>query len=119
MLNGESWLEKIFPYWVASNIDRLKLLIIPLIWLIIPLFKSIIPLYVITTRAKIFRWYEKLDILNRKINNNENLDEIKQEIETLKDEIQTKTQVPLSYKGEYYNLIVHLELLEKKLQKKD
>ena len=119
LLNGESWLEKIFPYWVASNIDRLKLLIIPLIWLIIPLFKSIIPLYVITTRAKIFRWYEKLDILNRKINNNENLDEIKQEIETLKDEIQTKTQVPLSYKGEYYNLIVHLELLEKKLQKKD
>ncbi len=117
LLNGESWLEKIFPYWVASNIDRLKLLIIPLIWLIIPLFKSIIPLYVITTRAKIYRWYEKLDILNRKINNNENRDEIKKEIETLKDEIQTKTQVPLSYKGEYYNLIVHLELLEKKIER--
>ncbi len=117
LLNGESWLEKIFPYWVASNIDRLKLLIIPLIWLIIPLFKSIIPLYVITTRAKIYRWYEKLDILNRKINNNENPDEIKKEIETLKDEIQTKTQVPLSYKGEYYNLIVHLELLEKKIER--
>ena len=117
LLNGESWLEKIFPYWVASNIDRLKLLIIPLIWLIIPLFKSIIPLYVITTRAKIYRWYEKLDIINRKINNNENIEEIKKELEILKDEIQTKTQVPLSYKGEYYNLIVHLELLEKKITK--
>lgn len=118
LLNGESWLEKIFPYWVASNIDRLKLLIIPLIWLIIPLFKSIIPLYVITTRAKIFKWYEKLDTLNRRINNkNENKNEIKKDIENLKNEIQRKTKVPLSYKGEYYNLIVHLELLEKKLEK--
>ena len=118
LLNGESWLEKIFPYWIASNIDRLKLLIIPLIWLIIPLFKSIIPLYVITTRAKIYKWYEKLDILNRKINKGENQDNILQEIKTLKEEIETKTQVPLSYKGEFYNLIVHLELLEKKLEKK-
>jgi predicted nucleic acid-binding Zn-ribbon protein len=72
---------------------------------------------VITTRAKIYRWYEKLDIINRKINNNENLEMIKKEIETLKDEIQTKTQVPLSYKGEYYNLIVHIELLETKINK--
>ncbi len=118
LLNGESWLEKIFPYWIASNIDRLKLLIIPLIWLIIPLFKSIIPLYVITTRAKIYKWYEKLDTLNRKINKGENQDKILQEIKALKEEIETKTQVPLSYKGEFYNLIVHLELLEKKLEKK-
>jgi len=119
IINGESWLEKIFPYWVASNIDRLKLLIIPILWLIFPLFKSIIPLYILTTRAKIFRWYERLDDLNVKIKQADaNLPTLKKEIEQLKNEVQQKTNVPLSYKGEYYNLIVHIELLEKKLDKK-
>jgi hypothetical protein len=117
LLNGESWLEKIFPYWIASNIDRLKLLIIPLIWLIIPLFKSIIPLYVITTRAKIYRWYEQLDTINKRVNNKEDLNEIKKDIAHLKEDIETKTQVPLSYKGEFYNLIVHIELLENKIDR--
>ena len=115
VLHGESWLEKIFPYWIASNIDRLKLLLIPLIWLIIPLFKSIIPLYIFTTRSKIFKWYDKLHDINDKINNkSEDIDIIQKEIKALKDEIQSKTKVPLSYMGEYYNLIVHVELLEKK-----
>jgi len=117
LLNGESWLETIFPYWIASNIDRLKLLIIPLIWLIIPLFKSIIPLYIFTIRSKIFRWYDKIDEINKKIEQKENKDDIIKEIKNLKEEINSKTKVPLSYKGEFYNLILHLELLENKINK--
>jgi len=117
IINGESWLEKIFPYWIASNIDRLKLLLIPIIWLIIPLFKSIIPLYILTTRAKIFRWYERLDELNNELNKNTiDKTKLKQEIQQLKLEVEDKTHVPLSYKGEYYNLIIHIELLENKIK---
>jgi len=114
--NGETWLETIFPYWIASNIDRLKLFIIPLIWLIIPLFKSIIPLYIFTIRSKIFRWYGKLDQLNKRLKNkNESIDTIQNDLNILKNEIESKTKVPLSYMGEYYNLIVHIELLENKI----
>lgn len=117
ILEGESWLEKIFPYWIASNIDRLKLLIIPIIWLIFPLFKSIIPLYIFTIRSKIFKWYEQLDSINEKIKTgNYDHKALLKEVEELQSNIQQKTHVPLSYKGEYYNLIVHLELLEKKLK---
>jgi len=116
--NGESWLETIFPYWIASNIDRLKLFIIPLIWLIIPLFKSLIPLYIFKTRSKVFRWYSRLDKIKRRLKNkNEDIVKIRQDLEKLKLEIDDKTKVPLSYMGEYYNLIVHIELLETKIDK--
>ncbi|MEA3512207.1 MAG: TAXI family TRAP transporter solute-binding subunit [Campylobacterota bacterium] len=115
VINGETWLETIFPYWIASNIDRLKLLLIPLIWLIIPLLKSIIPLYSFTNRAKIFKWYNKLDEINKNIDKKI----IIQDIKDIKNEVESKIKVPLSYKGEYYNLIVHLELLEKKVIKRD
>lgn len=117
---GESWLEKIFPFWIASNIDRLKLLIIPLIWLIIPLFKSIVPLYIFTIRSKIFRWYEQIDKMNNNLNRKDiSLKEIEKsenELSILKYDIESKTKVPLSYRGEYYNLILHIELLEKKIE---
>ena len=115
--NGESWLETIFPYWIASQIDRLKLFIIPLIWLIIPLFKSIIPLYIFTIRSKIFKWYSKLQDINSRIKNkNEDILLIEKDLKTLQDEIEIKTKVPPSYMGEYYNLILHTELLEKKIE---
>ncbi|MEA2019508.1 MAG: TAXI family TRAP transporter solute-binding subunit [Campylobacterota bacterium] len=114
--NGETWLETVFPYWIASNIDRLKLFIIPLIWLIIPLFKSIIPLYIFTIRSKIFKWYGRLEQLNKRLKDkNESLDIIIDDLKILKNDIESKTKVPLSYMGEYYNLIVHIELLENKI----
>ena len=115
--NGESWLETIFPYWIASQIDRLKLFLIPLIWLIIPLFKSIIPLYIFTIRSKIFRWYSRLqDINNRIKDKDEDILSIEKDLLCLQNEIESKTKVPLSYMGEYYNLILHVELLEKKIE---
>lgn len=114
---GDSWLEEIFPFWVAANIDRFKLLIIPLLGLLIPLLKSIVPLYVFTMRSKIFRWYKRLQVYDLKIKNSDGSDtqEIKDGLQTLKDDIQSRTKVPLSYMGEYYNLLLHIELLEKKL----
>jgi len=115
---GDSWLEEIFPFWIATNIDRFKLLIIPLLGLLIPLLKSIVPLYVFTIRSKIFKWYKKLHLLEMRIQHSdtENVTEIQSELQKLKNEVQIKTKVPLSYMGEYYNLIVHIELLEKKLE---
>lgn len=115
---GDSWLETIFPFWIATNIDRFKLLIIPLLGLLIPLLKSIIPLYVFTMRSKIFRWYKRISELDMKIELNDGEYELLEAmVIELKNEITTKTKVPLSYMGEYYNLLSHIELLEKKLQK--
>jgi len=117
---GDSWLEEIFPFWIATNIDRFKLLIIPILGLLIPLVKSIIPLYVFTIRSKIFRWYKKLSSYDLMIQNSDGSDfeEIENGLISLKNELQEKTKVPLSYMGEYYNLLLHIELLEKKLSDK-
>jgi hypothetical protein len=52
---GDTWLEKIFPYWIASNIDRLKILLIPLLTLMIPLSKGFFPLYRWSIRSKIYK----------------------------------------------------------------
>lgn len=115
--NGDSWLEKIFPFWIASQIDRLKILLIPLLTLLIPLFKGVLPLYTWSIRSKIYKWYKRLE----KLEYTENLlpEEIQTNIDKLsmiKLEIQEQTKVPWSYRGEYYNLLLHIDLIVKELK---
>lgn len=114
---GDTWLEKIFPYWIASNIDRLKILLIPLLTLLIPLSKGFFPLYRWSIRSKIYKWYEeiqKIDLLIENANH-EQLNSYLNKITSLKSEIKNETKVPLSYMGEYYDLIMHLELIISKI----
>ena len=117
---GDTWLEKLFPYWIASNIDRLKILLIPLITLMLPLSKGFFPLYRWSIRSKIYKWYkqiQKIDLLSEDAKN-EDLQNYLKEISKLKHEIKAETKVPLSYMGEYYDLIMHLELIITKINSK-
>jgi TRAP transporter TAXI family solute receptor len=115
---GDTWLESIFPYWIASNIDRLKLLLIPLLTLMFPLFKGVFPLYQWSMRSKIYRWYKIINSTDKKITTAsiEELEKFRENLDNLNIEIQKETKVPLSFMGEYYNLMVHLELIQNKIK---
>ncbi len=116
--NGDTWLEKIFPYWIASNIDRLKIFLIPLITLMIPLYKGVFPLYQWSMRSKIYKWYEEVKDFDKKIRtlNKEELELELEKIQKLQEEISKETKVPLSFMGEYYNLIMHINLIEQRIK---
>ena len=118
--SGDTFLEKIFPYWIASNIDRLKILLIPLLTLLFPLFKGLFPLYNWSMRSKIYKWYDELEKIDNKTDKekNEKLKEYLIRIEDLREEISNETKVPLSFMGEYYNLQLHLDHIKNKIQSK-
>ncbi len=116
LLHGDSWLETIFPFWIASQIDRLKILLIPLLTLLFPLFKGVLPLYAWTIRSKIYKWYKRLDSLEYTPElSKQELEEKLEKLNELKIEVQKQTKVPLSYKGEYYNLLLHVDLVSKEI----
>jgi len=118
--NGDSWLESIFPYWIASNMDRLKILLIPLLTLLFPLFKGVAPLYRWTMRSKIYKWYKKVNEIDNKIKN-QSAEELQKELiklVELQSTIQEHTNVPMSFMGEYYNLLLHTELIINKIEKR-
>lgn len=117
---GDTWLEKIFPYWIASNLDRLKILLIPLLTLLIPIVKGTIPLYTWSVRSKIYKWYDQIQQLDLSLENLEK-EELKDKLlqmQTLEKEIKKETKVPLSYMREYYDLIMHTELIITKIHGK-
>lgn len=96
---GNTWLESIFPFWIASNIDRLKLLIIPFLTLLFPLIKGILPLYRWSIRYKIYRWYKDLRLLEEGLMtlSNEEVIKRRKKLLILEKEIVDHTKIPTSY----------------------
>ncbi len=115
--DGESWLERIFPFWIASIIKRLMMLLIPVIALMIPVVKLVVPMFSWRNRSKIYRWYETLNTIEEEM---DGYDETRrrqavEKLETALERIRT-VDVPLSYRREYYDLIQHFELILGKLK---
>jgi hypothetical protein len=116
---GPSFLYRFLPFGLASMIDRLKVMIIPLITLCFPLFKAAPPLYRIRIRSKIYRWYEQLREADLKIREGAKPGELRQrrdEIDRIDRELPT-IRVPLSYMEEFYNLRLHIEFVQRRLAK--
>ncbi|OQW95225.1 MAG: hypothetical protein BWK79_03165 [Beggiatoa sp. IS2] len=118
---GPSWLEKIFPFWVSSKLERLKIMLIPIVFMLLPLIKGIIPLYRWQIRHKIFRWYADLRTIERRIPKIDQVELVDQEIlrlKALQHELIEIVSVPLSYMWELYLLRMNISLLLQRLEER-
>ena len=118
--HGDSFLERIFPYSIAQQIDRFKLLIIPLLTLLIPFAKGALPLFRWTTRRKIYKWYKTIGTLDKGLTilSKKKLISNRTKLENLLNQVKEETNVPLSYMGEYYDLMLHIDMIIAQLDKR-
>lgn len=117
---GPSWLEKFLPFGIAVQLERLSILLIPLLTLLIPLFKGAFPIYRWSIRFKIYRWYEDLRKIDREMDTFELSvidDEIKR-LSNLRLDLAKQVSVPLSYMSEFYTLRVHVNLVLQQLKER-
>lgn len=116
---GPPFLQRYLPFWAASMIDRLKVMLLPLVALIIPLVKVLPPTYRWRVRSRIYRWYDELhelDLSTREHQNQEVVENALQILDTMEQEVRL-IEVPLSYAGELFNLRMHMDLLRKRIEK--
>jgi TRAP transporter TAXI family solute receptor len=115
--HGPPFLQRYLPFWTASMIDRLKVMLVPLLTLLLPLVKIMPPTYRWRVRKKIYRWYRELQALDTEtpeIHSGNALDSLLQKLDTLEEEVR-KVSVPLSYADELYSLRLHIGLVRDKL----
>jgi TRAP transporter TAXI family solute receptor len=108
--NGPPFLLRFMPFWAASLVDRLIILVIPLMVFIIPLVKIAGPLYRWRIRSKIFRWYRYLRETDQKIRDG-SIDKHTEEQIVRLLELESdlrQVEVPLSYADELYDLHLHV-----------
>ena len=117
--NGPSFLQRYLGFRAATAVDRLKILLLPLITLLIPVFKAAPPIYRWRIRSKIYRWYKDLSWADEILHEQPTDEEIAVHFAALRklEHEVARVDVPLSYMDEYYSLRVHIQLILSKLER--
>lgn len=117
--NGPPLLMRFLPFQIAITMERLKILLIPLLTLLYPLFKVTPPAYRWQIRRRIFKWYKDLkdlDIRAYDITTVAEAEAMLQELVDL-DKHVMETSVPISYMDYIYSLRLHIRLIQIRMEK--
>jgi TRAP-type uncharacterized transport system substrate-binding protein len=111
--SGTRFLQRYLPFWAATLIDRLVVLLVPVVALVLPLSRILPVLYGWRVRSRIYKWYGQLKFLEeawRRDPSSRPRDEWLNELETLEGGV-NRVRTPLSYANELYILREHIGLV--------
>ncbi|MAI78374.1 MAG: C4-dicarboxylate ABC transporter substrate-binding protein, partial [Deltaproteobacteria bacterium] len=115
---GPPFLQRYMPFWAATQVDRLKVMLIPLIALLLPLIRVFPPTYRWRVRSRIYRWYRELRLAETMETDVLGDDEIAlrlAEVDRIEAEV-SKVETPTSYAEELYSLRLHVEFVRRQLE---
>lgn len=119
--HGPPFLQRYLPFWAATLVDRLKVMLLPLLVILLPLIKLMPPIYQWRMRARILRWYKALEDVESRAR--QGLDTAgKQAALTDLDRIEGEARqlhVPLSFAAQAYDLRLHVRLVRETVMEGD
>jgi len=115
--SGPPFLARYLPFWAATLVDRMKVLLVPLL-VFVPLVRLVPGIIDWRIKSKITRRYRDVVEVDQELAGGPSpaqcgallarLDRIEADVRALR--------VPLSYSDAYYNLQVHLELVRRHVE---
>lgn len=122
LTHGPNLLQRYLPFWLASLINRLLILLIPLLFVLVPLIRMLPPVYRWRIRSRIYRWYSQLRRIDEHLRDADQQKDIavaladdRSRINKLEHDI-ASVRVPLSYMEEFYNLRLHLAYIRGRIE---
>lgn len=115
---GPPFLQKYLPFWAASLLDRMKVMLLPLITLLFPLFKIVPPTYRWRMRSRINRWYKDLQAVDerrREGDASEVAGRCLAELDRIENEV-VQIHVPVGFADALYTLRIHIDFVRNKLR---
>ncbi len=113
--NGPPWLQRHLPFWLANIVDRMWVVLLPLLAVLLPLARILPPLVTLRLRSRVYRWYANLRALEAELDGaGADLASLSQRLEQL-DRQTEKIGVPLAYAHELYDLRAHIHGVRKRL----
>jgi TRAP-type uncharacterized transport system substrate-binding protein len=117
--SGPPFLQRYLPFWVANLLQRLLILLVPLIAVVIPVMRLFPGVYNWRVRARVFRWYRELRDVEAEASRGPGKEAVRDLLARL-DAIEAgvgRTRVPIVYADYAYNLKLHIDLVRTKLQR--
>ncbi len=120
--SGGQFLYKKLPFWLASLVDRMLVVIVPLLVLIVPATKLAPTLYRWRVRSRIYRWYGALMAIERDVmrarssaEREEMSGQIHRRLDEIEDAVNT-IKTPLSFADQLYVLREHVNMVRRRLE---
>lgn len=117
--SGPSFLQRYLPFWAANLIDRLKIMLLPLIALAYPFVKVIPPTYNWRMQSRINRWYKELQAIERNLLAGATPEELRQQlarVEVIEQKVRQIT-MPVAYGDPLYSLRGHISMVRDELRR--
>lgn len=114
--SGSPFLYKRLPFWLASLVDRLLLVFVPLAIVLIPASRLLAPLYRWRVRSKIYRWYGALMRIEREMSrasSADDLSKIKLQLEQIESAVNAML-TPLAFADQLYVLREHIGFVKRR-----
>lgn len=113
---GPPWLQRHLPFWLATFVDRMWIVLLPLLAALVPLSRLVPPLVTMRLRSRIYRWYADLRQLEESVEQPQaDLEDVAERLDQL-DHQTGRIAVPLSFTGELYDLRAHIDLVRERLR---
>ncbi len=114
--SGPPWLQQYLPFWLANFVDRMWIVLLPLLAAMLPLSRIVPPLVTMRLRSRVYRWYANLRAIEQELERAEpDYEALRDELKRL-DALTDRIGVPLSFTHELYELRAHIQLVRRRLQ---
>jgi hypothetical protein len=118
--SGTRFLQRYLPFWAATLVDRLIVMLIPIFALLIPAMKILPVLYGWRIRSRIYKWYGELKFLEREIDSDATNKPAAEWLDQL-DRLETRVnriKTPNAYTNQLFILREHINLVRRTVQRR-
>jgi TRAP transporter TAXI family solute receptor len=119
--SGPPFLQRHLPFWLAVLIDRLVVMLVPVLAVLVPVVRYAPAAYAWRIKSRIYRWYGRLKVLEVDLQSAKDPEQVRALGERL-DEIErsvSRIPTPLAYSEYLYNLRSHIELVRGRLERRE
>jgi TRAP-type uncharacterized transport system substrate-binding protein len=116
--SGKSFLYRSLPFRIASFVNRIIVVFVPMIVLLLPAFRLIPAIYRWRFRSRIFRWYRGLLMIEQDLITQLAPEKKKPLMERLDniEEAVNRMKVPASFADQFYGLRGHIAIVRNRLR---
>jgi TRAP-type uncharacterized transport system substrate-binding protein len=115
--SGAPILQRYLPFWAANLVDRLWVMLVPIIAVVVPLVKLVPPAYRWRVRSRIYRWYARLKEIELQLEDNIGMVRLEDMLQRLEDIERSVNRIPtpLAYSENLYSFRAHIDLVRQRV----
>jgi TRAP transporter TAXI family solute receptor len=114
---GVPFLQRYLPFWAANLVDRLWVMLVPIIAVVVPLGRAVPALYRWRVRSRVFRWYGRLKQIELQLEEDPDRHILDDMLTRLDDMERAVNQIPtpLAYAENLYFFREHVDVVRRRI----